>query len=64
MRGGDAPDASRITPPIALEGTRAGHDVSIEVSIESAVLIQQCEVHSTRRRGGPEWRLQRAGASR
>lgn len=31
------PDASRITPPVAVPGTRAGHDISIEVRIESGV---------------------------
>jgi len=31
------PDASRITPPVAPPGTRAGHDISIEVSIDSGV---------------------------
>jgi Ca-activated chloride channel family protein len=31
------PDASRITPPVTLPGTRAGHDLSIEVSIDSGV---------------------------
>src|SRR6185436_3153660 len=28
------PDASRITPPIAARGTRAGHDISIEVALD------------------------------
>jgi Ca-activated chloride channel family protein len=31
------PDASRITPPVTPQGTRAGHDISIEVSIDSGV---------------------------
>ncbi len=33
------PDASRITPNIAKSGTRAGHDISIEVSINAGVPI-------------------------
>ena len=31
------PDASRITPPVILQGTRAGHDISIELAIDSGV---------------------------
>ena len=27
------PDASRITPPVTPEGTRAGHDISLEVTL-------------------------------
>jgi len=34
------PDASRITPPITPPGTRAGHDISIAVSIDSGVALQ------------------------
>jgi Ca-activated chloride channel homolog len=30
-------DAARITPPITPEGTRAGHDISIEVKIEAGM---------------------------
>src|SRR4030095_1907354 len=33
------PDASRITPPIAPPATRAGHDISIEVALDSGVPI-------------------------
>ncbi|MBS1787997.1 MAG: TonB family protein [Acidobacteria bacterium] len=33
------PDASRITPPIAPENTRAGHDISIEVKLDTGVPI-------------------------
>jgi Ca-activated chloride channel family protein len=33
------PDASRITPPVAPEGTRAGHDISIAVEIDAGVEI-------------------------
>jgi len=31
------PDASRITPPVAEEGVRAGHDISIEVTLDAGV---------------------------
>ncbi|MGA9770704.1 MAG: VIT and VWA domain-containing protein [Blastocatellia bacterium] len=31
------PDASRITPPVAAKGTRAGHDISIEVALDAGV---------------------------
>jgi Ca-activated chloride channel family protein len=34
------PDASRITPPVTPEGTRAGHDISLAVSIDAGVPIQ------------------------
>jgi Ca-activated chloride channel family protein len=30
-------DASRITPPVAAEGVRAGHDITIEVSLDAGV---------------------------
>ena len=33
------PDAYRITPPIAPQGTRAGHDISIEVALDAGVPI-------------------------
>jgi Ca-activated chloride channel homolog len=33
------PDASRITPPVTPEGTRAGHDIDITVSIDAGVPI-------------------------
>ena len=33
------PDGSRITPPVAAEGKRAGHDISIEVALDAGVLI-------------------------
>ena len=33
------PDASRITPQVTPEGTRAGHDISIEVSLDAGVPI-------------------------
>ena len=31
------PDASRITPPVAPKGIRAGHDISIEVALDAGV---------------------------
>ncbi len=31
------PDASRITPPVAAKGTRSGHDIAIEVMLDSGV---------------------------
>ncbi|HXG94683.1 MAG TPA: VIT and VWA domain-containing protein [Blastocatellia bacterium] len=33
------PDASRITPPVAPKGARAGHDISIEVALDAGVPI-------------------------
>ncbi len=33
------PDASRITPPVTPEGTRAGHDIAIAVDIDAGVPI-------------------------
>lgn len=35
----EVPDASRITPPVTPEGTRAGHDISINVEIDGGVPI-------------------------
>jgi Ca-activated chloride channel family protein len=37
----DVPDASRITPPVAPEGTRAGHDIDLTVSIDAGVPIRR-----------------------
>jgi Ca-activated chloride channel homolog len=34
------PDASRITPWVAAKGTRAGHDISLEVALDAGVPIQ------------------------
>src|SRR5260370_13176511 len=39
------PDASKITPPVTPPGTRAGHDISIELAIDAGVPIQQ--LHSS-----------------
>ncbi|HEX8650123.1 MAG TPA: VIT domain-containing protein [Pyrinomonadaceae bacterium] len=59
--GGTSPDttrvadASRITPPVAPQGTRAGHDISIEVSLDAGVPINEINSIShaidTERRG-------------
>jgi Ca-activated chloride channel family protein len=35
------PDASRITPPVAVPGTRAGHDISIDLALDAGVPIQE-----------------------
>ena len=37
------PDASRITPPVTAPGTRAGHDISLEVSLDAGVPIRDLE---------------------
>ena len=37
------PDASKITPPIAPKGERAGHDIDIQVSIDSGVPLKDIE---------------------
>jgi Ca-activated chloride channel homolog len=34
------PDASRITPYVAKPGTRAGHDISLQVSLDAGVPLQ------------------------
>jgi Ca-activated chloride channel family protein len=41
------PDASRITPPVAVPGTRAGHDISLEVKLDAGVPIDSlsCTTH-------------------
>jgi Ca-activated chloride channel homolog len=35
------PDASRITPPVTPKGTRAGHDISIELALDAGVPLLQ-----------------------
>lgn len=35
------PDASKITPPVTPEGTRAGHDISITVSLNAGLPIKR-----------------------
>jgi Ca-activated chloride channel homolog len=34
------PDASRITPPVMPKGVRAGHDISLEVSLDAGVPVE------------------------
>lgn len=36
---GQVPDASKITPPVAAKGTRAGHDISLSVALDAGVPI-------------------------
>lgn len=42
------PDASRITPIVTPPGTRAGHDISVEVKVDAGVAIEnlQCPTHN------------------
>jgi len=40
------PDASKITPPVTPPGTRAGHDVSLELAIDAGVPIQEVKSSS------------------
>ena len=44
------PDANRITPPVAQEGYRAGHDLSITVNLRAGIPIEEivCETHTIR----------------
>ena len=37
------PDASRITPPLAPAGMRAGHDISLDLTIDAGVSIDALE---------------------
>ena len=37
------PDASRVTPPVAEEGKRAGHDIDLSVSIDAGMPIGKVE---------------------
>jgi Ca-activated chloride channel family protein len=37
------PDASRITPRSAPEGTRSGHDISLDVSLDAGLIIDKIE---------------------
>ncbi|MFQ5993272.1 MAG: VIT domain-containing protein, partial [Nitrospiraceae bacterium] len=39
------PDASRITPPVTPPGTRAGHDISITVSLDAGLPVER--LHSS-----------------
>jgi len=36
----NVPDASKITPPVVPQGTRAGHDISIELAVDAGVPIR------------------------
>ncbi len=38
------PDASKITPPVTPDGTRAGHDIDLTVEMDAGVAIEQ--IHS------------------
>lgn len=40
------PDASKITPPVALKGMRAGHDISVEVALDAGVPIDALQSNS------------------
>ena len=37
------PDAGRIAPPVTPEGTRAGHDISVEVRLDAGVPVESLE---------------------
>ena len=37
------PDAARIAPPVTPEGTRAGHDISVEVRLDAGVPVESLE---------------------
>jgi Ca-activated chloride channel family protein len=39
-------DAARITPPVTLPGTRAGHDISLQVKLDAGVPIDHLNVLS------------------
>lgn len=56
------PDASRITPPVAAPGTRAGHDIAIEVLLDAGLPIDkvECPTHEvvTERPGVDRARVQ------
>jgi Ca-activated chloride channel family protein len=41
------PDASRITPPVTPPGTRAGHDISLQVALDAGLPLDsiQCTTH-------------------
>ncbi len=40
---GKVPDASKITPPVTPEGTRAGHDISISVTVDAGLEIKKLD---------------------
>ncbi|MBX9692047.1 MAG: VIT and VWA domain-containing protein, partial [Cyanobacteria bacterium] len=39
----EVPDASKITPPVTPKNTRAGHDISISVDIDSGVKLENID---------------------
>ncbi|HXM11021.1 MAG TPA: VIT and VWA domain-containing protein [Terriglobales bacterium] len=51
------PDASNITPPVTPQGTRAGHDISIELAIDAGIPIRYV------RSSSHEIEVNRTGAS-
>ena len=40
------PDASRITPPVTSQGTRAGHDISLEVTLDAGLPLDGIKANS------------------
>ena len=40
---GQVPDASKITPPVTPEGTRAGHDIDLTLEVDAGVPIEKIE---------------------
>lgn len=40
------PDASKITPPLTPQGTRAGHDISVEVALDAGVPLDNLKSNS------------------
>jgi Ca-activated chloride channel family protein len=40
------PDGSRITPQVAAKGTRAGHDISLEVTLDAGVPLDELKSNS------------------
>jgi Ca-activated chloride channel homolog len=40
------PDASKITPPLNRKGTRAGHDISVEVTLDAGVPLDDVKSNS------------------
>lgn len=40
------PDAGRITPPVTPPGTRAGHDISVEVAVDAGVAVANLQTPS------------------
>jgi Ca-activated chloride channel family protein len=40
------PDASRITPPVTPKGTRTGHDISVDVTLDAGLPLESIESKS------------------